>query len=46
MQNLRKKRPTIVFEFSNENKTMPEMKRHRDGYLAGHTGINVWIGVK
>jgi hypothetical protein len=25
---------------------MTEMKRDRDDYLAGHTGINVWIGVK
>jgi hypothetical protein len=38
--------PTIVFEFSNENESLPEMKRDKDDYLAGNTGINVWIGVK
>ena len=35
--------PTVVFEFSNENETIPQMDR--DNYIAGHTGINVWIGV-
>jgi hypothetical protein len=37
--------PTVAFEFSDENESIPQMKRDRDNYISGHTGINVWIGV-
>src|SRR5438046_2562582 len=38
--------PTIVFEFGNENETVPQWKRDRDVYLGWTTGVNVWIGLR